>query len=112
MFETPGVKNVGDRYAAQGGTSTHLPGVATPLGMFISTPALGCLGLRTCLLSRAHGTNMSVAGNADNTASNQTKMKGAGTGAFEKTHADQKVGYPTATEAQFTKAHLGNEKGK
>jgi hypothetical protein len=34
MFETPGVKNVGDRYAAQGGSNTHLPGVATPRGMF------------------------------------------------------------------------------
>merc|ERR1712183_966701 len=26
MFETQGVKNVGDRYAAQGGFNTHLPG--------------------------------------------------------------------------------------
>ena len=33
VFETPGVRNVADRYAAQGGTTTHLPGVATPLGM-------------------------------------------------------------------------------
>jgi hypothetical protein len=34
IFETPGVRNVADRYAAQGGTATHLPGVATPRGMF------------------------------------------------------------------------------
>jgi hypothetical protein len=34
IFETPGVRNVADRYAAQGGTTTHLPGVATPRGMF------------------------------------------------------------------------------
>jgi hypothetical protein len=33
IFETPGVRNVADRYAAQGGTTTHLPGVATPRGM-------------------------------------------------------------------------------
>jgi hypothetical protein len=38
--------------------------------------------------------------------------KGVGSGTFEKTQADQKVGYPTDTGAQFTKAHLGNEKGK
>jgi hypothetical protein len=101
MFETPGVKNVGDRYAAQGGTSTHLPGVATPLGMFYMR-SLHC----------SHETNTCAAGNADNTAANQTHMKGAGTAAFDKTHADQKVGQPTASEAQFSKAHLGNEKGK
>lgn len=34
VFETQGVKNVGSRYAAQGGSNTHLPGVATPLGIF------------------------------------------------------------------------------
>ena len=29
VFETPAVKNVGDRYSAGGGTNTHLPAVAT-----------------------------------------------------------------------------------
>jgi len=82
IFETQGVKNVGDRYAAQGGTNTHLPAVATPRG------------------------------NSEDTSSNQTHHKGPGTGIFEQTHADQKVGYPSETEAQFRKAHLGNEKGK
>jgi len=51
-------------------------------------------------------------GNPENTISNQEHSKGVGTGTFEKTQADQKVGYPTKTEAQFLKAHLGNEKGK
>lgn len=32
VFETPGVKNIGERYATQGGTETHMPGVATPRG--------------------------------------------------------------------------------
>ena len=47
VFETPGVRNVADRYAAQGGTTTHLPGVATPLGMF-AMPTHGCTA--ECLL--------------------------------------------------------------
>ncbi|GAB7332889.1 hypothetical protein MBLNU13_g04605t1 [Cladosporium sp. NU13] len=82
MFETQGVKNVGDRYAAQGGSNTHLPAVATPRG------------------------------DPENTISNQTHAKGIGSGTFEQTQADQKVGYPTKTEAQFLKAQVGNEKGK
>jgi hypothetical protein len=45
VFETPGVRNVADRYAAQGGTTTHLPGVATPLGMF-AVPIHGCTAER------------------------------------------------------------------
>jgi len=61
VFETPGVRNVADRYAAQGGTTTHLPGVATPLG------------------------------NPDSVASNQEKMKGLGTKQFSNTQSEQKV---------------------
>jgi hypothetical protein len=52
------------------------------------------------------------AGNPDNTVSNQMHAKGPGSGVFEKTQADQKVGYPTKAEAQFNQAHLGNDKGK
>ena len=40
MFETQGVKNVGDRYAAQGGSNTHMPAVATPRGMSRTTVAM------------------------------------------------------------------------
>jgi len=35
-----------------------------------------------------------------------------GTGPFEETQADQKVGYPNKVEAAFKKTHTGNEKGK
>ena len=61
VFETHGVRNVADRYAAQGGTTTHLPGVATPLG------------------------------NSDSVASNQEKMKGLGTKTFSDEKSEQKV---------------------
>jgi hypothetical protein len=39
-------------------------------------------------------------------------MKGMGTEAFKNTQADQKVGYPNKTEAQFKQAHTGDDKGK
>lgn len=41
VFETPGVKNIGERYAAQGGTETHMPGVATPRGTFSAIEIFG-----------------------------------------------------------------------
>jgi len=103
MFETQGVKNVGDRYAAQGGTNTHMPGVATPRGKFMTLlPSL-------IMWQRADEWNP---GNSENTVSNQTHSKGVGTAAFENSHADQKVSDHTATGGQFMKAQLGNEKGK
>ncbi|KAM0722010.1 hypothetical protein Q7P37_002936 [Cladosporium fusiforme] len=82
VFETQAVQNVGSRYAAQGGSNTHMPAVATPLG------------------------------NPENTISNQEHAKGVSTPTFEKSQADQKVGTPNSASAAFSKAHLGNEKGK
>ncbi|KAL1588334.1 hypothetical protein WHR41_02780 [Cladosporium halotolerans] len=82
IFETQGVKNVGSRYAAQGGSNTHQPGVATPRG------------------------------NPDNTISYQEHEKGLATPPFENSQSDQKVGYSSAPAAQFYKATAGNEKGK
>merc|ERR1711915_883824 len=32
VFETPGVRNIGARYSAGGGSDTHIPGVATKRG--------------------------------------------------------------------------------
>lgn len=32
IFNTPASQNVGDRFAAVGGSNTHAPGVATPRG--------------------------------------------------------------------------------
>merc|ERR1711915_573959 len=32
VFETPGVRNIGDIYSAGGGSTTHIPGVATKRG--------------------------------------------------------------------------------
>lgn len=51
-------------------------------------------------------------GDPHNTVSNQHHAKGLGTGTFENTQADQKVGYPNKVEASFLKAQVGNEKGK
>ncbi|EMC91146.1 hypothetical protein BAUCODRAFT_316419 [Baudoinia panamericana UAMH 10762] len=84
VFETPGVKNIGDRYAAGGASNTHQTGVATPRG------------------------------NSDNTISNQSQPKGIDTPRFQKEQADQKIGDPSPPEAAFRSAHYGpnNEKGK
>ena len=56
--------------------------------------------------------NISDAGDSGRSDSNQTHLKGMGTGPFEETQADQKVGYPNKVEAAFKKTHTGNEKGK
>nr|OQO24552.1 hypothetical protein B0A51_06801 [Rachicladosporium sp. CCFEE 5018] len=82
-FETPGVKNIGDRYSAGGGTKTHLPGVATPRG------------------------------NAEAVTSNQETMNGVGTPAFEAKHGDLKSPKMDNTASKaYRNAMLGNDKGK
>jgi len=63
-------------------------------------------------LSDHQKTDASNAGNSDSTNPNQTHAKGMGTESFANSHADQKVGTPNQTEAQFKKAHTGDDKGK
>lgn len=57
---TQGVKNIEDRYSSGGGSKTHLPGSATPLG------------------------------NSDNVTGNTMKQQGKGTPTFEKESKEQK----------------------
>ena len=105
VFETPGVRNVADRYAAQGGTTTHLPGVATPLGMFaipIPCSTVDASAASERSLTRFH------AGNSDSVASNQEKMKGLGTKTFSDEKSEQKI-HPGS---KFLEAHTGDAKGK
>merc|ERR1711879_573687 len=84
VFETPGVRNIGARYSAGGGSTTHVPGVATKRGDPES-----------------------------NTSPNETPT-GVDTPFFQDRQAEQKVGTPGKLGAAYHAAHYGdaNSKGK
>merc|ERR1712014_43992 len=84
VFETPGVRNIGDRYSAGGGSTTHIPGVATKRG----DPS-------------------------NNSSPNETPT-GVDTPFFQERQAEQKVGTSGKLGSAYHAAHYGeaNSKGK
>ncbi|KAF2766019.1 hypothetical protein EJ03DRAFT_279002 [Teratosphaeria nubilosa] len=90
IFETPGVKNIGDAHARGGASNTHTTAVATTRGMTVR--------------QGAH----------DDTLAKHVQPKGVDTPHFQEKQAEQKVGEPTIVGKAWHKAHYGenNEKGK
>ncbi|RMY67684.1 hypothetical protein D0863_07624 [Hortaea werneckii] len=88
VFETPGVRNIGARYSAGGGSTTHVPGVATKRGVGVGDPE-------------------------SNTSPNETPT-GVDTPFFQDRQAEQKVGTPGKLGSAYHAAHYGeaNSKGK
>ncbi|KAF1987689.1 hypothetical protein K402DRAFT_392493 [Aulographum hederae CBS 113979] len=84
IFHTPATKSVGERWSKGGGSDTHTPAMATPLGSAEQT-----------------------------TPRSNIKAKGPGTPHFENSHGDQIPGQqPTSIGKQWNQAHYGNDKGK
>ncbi|KAH9844438.1 hypothetical protein Tdes44962_MAKER01471 [Teratosphaeria destructans] len=84
IFETPGVKNIGDAHARGGASNTHTTAVATTRGKH------------------------------DDTVAKHEQPKGVDTPYFQEKQAEQKVGEPTIVGKAWHKAHYGenNTKGK
>ncbi|QDS72829.1 hypothetical protein FKW77_006877 [Venturia effusa] len=81
-FNSYGSQNIGNAWSRAGGSQTHSPAIATPLG---ST--------------------------SDN-KSNQLDAKGVDSDHFKDNHMDQKVGQPGPIKKAMSNAHYGNENGK
>ncbi|KAE9972899.1 hypothetical protein EG328_004707 [Venturia inaequalis] len=89
-FNSYGSQNIGNAWSRAGGSQTHSPAIATPLG---TAP------------SAARGST------TDN-KSNQVDAKGVDSDHFKDNHMDQKVGQPGPIKRAMSNAHYGNENGK
>ncbi|EON69159.1 hypothetical protein W97_08517 [Coniosporium apollinis CBS 100218] len=78
VFETPGSKQIGDRWSAAGGKDTHTPGAATRRG------------------------------DPDHVEPNQVKGGGIDSKHFQERVADQRPGDPGIFDKKWNKAHYGN----
>ncbi|KAF4553920.1 Hypothetical protein D9617_5g067950 [Elsinoe fawcettii] len=89
-LNTPGVKNIEDRWSSGGGGNKHTPGVATPRGASDSSS------------------------NSELTGSNQINPKGIPYNHYKDNVADQKVdtAQPNKLTEKWWETHHGQEKGK
>ncbi|TLD39453.1 Essential protein-like protein Yae1 [Venturia nashicola] len=124
-FNSYGSQNIGNAWSRAGGSQTHSPAIATPLGTApaaaeaLSTVTISReMGLMHVEISvRISGLRILIGSTSDNT-SNQVDAKGQSAGGgidsdhFKDKHMDQKVGQPGPIKKAMSNAHYGNENGK
>ncbi|TID27683.1 Essential protein-like protein Yae1 [Venturia nashicola] len=104
-FNSYGSQNIGNAWSRAGGSQTHSPAIATPLG----TAPAAAEALSTVTISREMGL-MHVEISVD--AKGQSAGGGIDSDHFKDKHMDQKVGQPGPIKKAMSNAHYGNENGK